>query len=124
VPFVLIVSLALGACNGLSGAGAGGSSSNTIVFGAPISLTGSTAKEGGLTRDGYEIWKDTYNAAGGIKIGGKQYKIETKYYDDESDAQKSANAGRQADQGRQGQLPAWAVRHQPDPPGQYGRREG
>src|SRR5438874_1449414 len=85
-----MVSLAISACSGLSGAGPGGSSSSTIVFGAPISLTGSLAKEGGLTRDGYEIWKDTYNAAGGIKVGGKQYKIETKYYDDESDAQKSA----------------------------------
>jgi branched-chain amino acid transport system substrate-binding protein len=90
VPLVLLVSIALGACSSLSGAGAGGSGSSSIVFGAPISLTGSLAKEGGLTRDGYEIWKDKYNEAGGIKVGGKMYKIETKYYDDESDAQKSA----------------------------------
>jgi branched-chain amino acid transport system substrate-binding protein len=90
VPLVLLVSIALGACSSISGGGAGSSGSNTIVFGAPISLTGSLAKEGGLTRDGYEIWKDKYNEAGGIKVGGKMYKIETKYYDDESDAQKSA----------------------------------
>lgn len=90
VPLILLVSIALGACSSISGGGAGGSGSNTIVFGAPISLTGSLAKEGGLTRDGYEIWKDKYNEAGGIKVGGKTYKIETKYYDDESDAQKSA----------------------------------
>ena len=94
VPLVLLVALLLGACSGLGGAAGGGSSSNTIVFGAPISLTGSLAKEGGLTRDGYEIWKDKYNEAGGIKVGGKQYKIETKYYDDESDAQKSATLAR------------------------------
>jgi branched-chain amino acid transport system substrate-binding protein len=62
----------------------------TLVFGAPISLTGSTAKEGGLTRDGYDLWRDTYNAAGGITVAGKHYKIETKYYDDASDAQQSA----------------------------------
>jgi branched-chain amino acid transport system substrate-binding protein len=62
----------------------------SIVFGAPVSLTGSLAKEGGLTRDGYEIWKDVYNAAGGIQVDGKHYRIETKYYDDESDAQKSS----------------------------------
>ncbi|MCC6177056.1 MAG: amino acid ABC transporter substrate-binding protein [Chloroflexi bacterium] len=67
-----------------------GSFDGTILFGAPIALTGSLAKEGGLTRDGYEIWKDTYNQAGGIMVGGKRYKIETKYYDDESNAQKSA----------------------------------
>ena len=88
-PLVLIVALALGACTSLGGGGAG-SGSSTLVFGAPISLTGSTAKEGGLTRDGYDIWRDTYNKAGGINVGGKHYKIETKYYDDESNAQKSA----------------------------------
>src|SRR5438067_11748830 len=35
----------------------------TLVFGAPISLTGSTAKEGALQRDGYDLWRDTYNKA-------------------------------------------------------------
>ncbi len=86
---VLALMLALTACTGIGGAG-GSPNGDTIVFGAPISLTGSLTKEGTLTRDGYEIWKDTYNAAGGITVGGKKYKIETKYYDDESDAQKSA----------------------------------
>jgi branched-chain amino acid transport system substrate-binding protein len=62
----------------------------TLVFGAPISLTGSTAKEGALQRDGYDLWRDTYNKAGGINVGGKKYKIETKYYDDTSNAQQSA----------------------------------
>ncbi len=62
----------------------------TILFGAPISLTGSTAKEGGLTRDGYELWKETTNANGGITVAGKHYMVATKYYDDESNAQKSA----------------------------------
>jgi branched-chain amino acid transport system substrate-binding protein len=62
----------------------------TLVFGAPISLTGSTAKEGGLTRDGYDLWRDTYNNAGGINVGGKHYKIETRYYDDASNSQQAA----------------------------------
>ena len=69
---------------------AGGNFAGSILFGAPISLTGSTAKEGGLTREGYDIWKDVYNEAGGIKVGGKSYRIDTKYYDDESNAQKTA----------------------------------
>jgi branched-chain amino acid transport system substrate-binding protein len=67
-----------------------GNFDGTLLFGAPISLTGSTAKEGGLTRDGYDLWRDTYNKAGGISVGGKHYKIETKYYDDASNAQQSA----------------------------------
>jgi branched-chain amino acid transport system substrate-binding protein len=62
----------------------------TLVFGAPISLTGSTAKEGALQRDGYDLWRDTYNKSGGINVNGKHYKIETKYYDDASNAQQSA----------------------------------
>jgi branched-chain amino acid transport system substrate-binding protein len=67
-----------------------GTFDGTLLFGAPISLTGSTAKEGGLVRDGYDLSRDTYNTAGGINVGGKHYKIETKYYDDASNAQQSA----------------------------------
>src|SRR4051794_19971473 len=67
-----------------------GTFDGTLLFGAPISLTGSTAKEGSLTRDGYDLWRDTYNKSGGINVGGKHYKIETKYYDDASSAQQSA----------------------------------
>lgn len=62
----------------------------TILFGAPIALTGSLSKEGNLSREGYELWKEMYNSAGGIKIGDKHYQIDIKYYDDESNAQKSA----------------------------------
>src|SRR5262249_19564896 len=46
--------------------------------------------EGGYTRDGYDLWKEVTNAAGGIVVAGKHYKIETKYYDDESNGPKSA----------------------------------
>lgn len=71
-------------------AAASGSFDGTLVFGAPLSLTGATAKEGSLTRDGYDLWRDVYNKNGGITIGGKHYRIETKYYDDASNAQQSA----------------------------------
>lgn len=69
---------------------AAGAFDGTLVFGAPLSLTGATAKEGSLTRDGYDLWRDVYNKNGGITIGGKHYRIETKYYDDASNAQQSA----------------------------------
>jgi branched-chain amino acid transport system substrate-binding protein len=74
-------------------AGAAGTSQNfdgTILFGAPISLTGSTAQEGTNTRDGYLLWQNTYNANGGINLGGKHYRIELKIYDDASNAQQTA----------------------------------
>jgi branched-chain amino acid transport system substrate-binding protein len=63
---------------------------DTIVFGAAISLTGKTAKEGEYTRDGYQFSIDTLNQAGGIKVGGKTYKVALKYYDDESKSERTA----------------------------------
>src|SRR2546425_219327 len=80
----------LAACGGAGTTPAGGppaATAGSLLFGAAISLTGSTAKEGGLTKEGYDIWRDVYNDAGGIKAGSKKYRIETKYYDDESNAQ-------------------------------------
>jgi branched-chain amino acid transport system substrate-binding protein len=57
---------------------------DTILFGAAVSLTGSLTKEGHLTQEGYDFWKDYINAHGGMKVGGKSYKVDIKYYDDES----------------------------------------
>ncbi len=67
---------------------------DTILFGSAVSLTGSLAKEGRLTQEGYDFWKDYINAHGGIKAGGKTYKVDIKYYDDES---KPANAAQLAE---------------------------
>jgi branched-chain amino acid transport system substrate-binding protein len=55
-----------------------------IWFGATISITGSTAKEGEHSRDGYLLVVDTINAQGGIAVGGRRYPIALRYYDDES----------------------------------------
>ena len=63
---------------------------NTIVFGAALAATGATAREGELTKEGYEFWKDYVNAHGGLKVGGKTYKVDIKYADDESNPQTAA----------------------------------
>src|SRR3984893_4858920 len=63
---------------------------DTIVFGSPVSLTGNLTKEGHLTQEGYDLWKNYVNAHGGIKVAGKSYKVEIKYYDDESKNDTSA----------------------------------
>lgn len=63
---------------------------DVIKFGAALSLTGKLAKEGNLVKNGYELWKDTVNKRGGIKVGNKYYKVEIKYYDDESDPNRAA----------------------------------
>jgi branched-chain amino acid transport system substrate-binding protein len=63
---------------------------DAIVFGAAISITGKTAKEGEYTRDGYQFAIDKINEMGGIKVGGKAYKLELKYYDDETKPERTA----------------------------------
>jgi len=63
---------------------------NTIVFGAALAATGATAREGQLTKEGYEFWKDYVNGHGGLKIGGKTYKVDISYADDESNPQTAA----------------------------------
>lgn len=80
----------LAACGGASST----TSSGTLVFGAPVSLTGSLSHEGTDTLNGYNIWADQVNAHGGIKVGAKSYMIKIKYYDDASSAQKSAQLTR------------------------------
>ena len=58
-----------------------------IKFGCSISLTGSLSREGYGTRDGLELWKWWVNEKlGGIDIKGVKYKVDIKYYDDESNA--------------------------------------
>jgi len=55
-----------------------------IRFGASLALTGVDAKLGRLTRDGYDFYARKLNALGGLELGGKRYRIEIVYYDDES----------------------------------------
>ncbi len=61
-----------------------------LIIGAPLALTGSLAAEGNLTKNGYDLWVEELNKAGGIRIGRQRRTVQIKYYDDESDAQKSA----------------------------------
>jgi branched-chain amino acid transport system substrate-binding protein len=80
----------------LTACGSGNSSSsNTLLFGAPISLTGSTSTEGHLTLEGYQLWVKEVNAQGGIKVGDKSYQVRLKYYDDGSSTTKSAQLTQQ-----------------------------
>ncbi len=61
-----------------------------IKFGAAVSFSGKYAKEGELLKKGYDLWKETVNKQGGIKIGSKRYKVEIVYYDDQSDPKTTA----------------------------------
>lgn len=56
----------------------------TITIGASVPLTGSLAKEGLLTKEGYQFCQDKVNATGTSTIGGKQKKIDIVFQDDTS----------------------------------------
>ena len=57
---------------------------DVIVLGAAVSLTGKYALNGTNTKNGYELAVREINDKGGVKIGGKSYKLAVRYYDDES----------------------------------------
>lgn len=67
------------------GAGAAWAADDTIILGSAISQTGKYAREGKFYVDAYNLTVDAINRAGGVKAGGKPYKLELKLYDDQSD---------------------------------------
>jgi branched-chain amino acid transport system substrate-binding protein len=87
----VFVAAAAIAATGLLGIAAGAQQGAEILrLGAPLAATGADAREGALAKQGYDIWADTVNARGGIKAGGKTYRVQIVYYDDESKPQTSA----------------------------------
>jgi branched-chain amino acid transport system substrate-binding protein len=57
---------------------------DTIVLGAAVSITGKYSVNGKNTKDGYDLGVKRINDMGGVKVGGKTYKLKVLYYDDES----------------------------------------
>src|SRR4051794_15179482 len=84
-----LLATGMGACDGPTPPGEA-PAADTILFGATISITGKTAKEGEYTRDGYQFALDTLNAAGGIRVGDRTYRLALRYYDDESRPDRAA----------------------------------
>ena len=57
---------------------------DTIILGSAISLTGKYSTNGIHAQNGYELAVKKINETGGVKVGGKAYKLKVVYYDDES----------------------------------------
>ncbi|MHA1529478.1 MAG: amino acid ABC transporter substrate-binding protein [Alphaproteobacteria bacterium] len=55
-----------------------------ITLGSAISLTGKYSTNGVHAQNGYDFTVTKINAAGGVNVGGKNYKLRIIYYDDES----------------------------------------
>ena len=65
---------------------------DVIKIGAPLPLTGPLAPEGLKQKRGYDLWAEAADAKGGIKAGGKTYKIEIVYTDYASNTPRAVQA--------------------------------
>ena len=63
---------------------------DTIVLGSAISFTGKYSTNGIHAKNGYNLTVKRINETGGVKIGGKAYKLKIIYYDDESTPARTA----------------------------------
>ncbi len=57
---------------------------DTIILGSAISFTGKYSTNGIHASNGYNLAVKRVNKMGGVNVGGKSYKLDIKYYDDES----------------------------------------
>ncbi len=80
--FILLPAAAL--AMSLAGAAQAKVEGDTIVLGAALSFTGKYKTNGKHTKNGYELAVKKVNEMGGVKVGGKSYKLKVVYYDDES----------------------------------------
>lgn len=55
-----------------------------ITIGAPLPLTGPLSPEGQKQVQGYDLWAETANKAGGVKVGAERYKVKIVYNDYQS----------------------------------------
>ena len=89
----IVLAVVLTACSAKSDKPRG--AGDSLRVGASISLTGSLAREGLLTRQGYELCQDVVNGKGGVKAGDKSLKLDIAVQDDTS---KPDTAGQLVDQ--------------------------
>jgi branched-chain amino acid transport system substrate-binding protein len=89
-----VLALAAAGC-GSKGERAAGTNGDALVIGASLSLTGSLAREGMLTKQGYDLCQTVVNGKGGVPVGDKRYRLDIRYQDDTS---KPDTAGTLVDQ--------------------------
>jgi branched-chain amino acid transport system substrate-binding protein len=68
---------------------------DVIRFGAPLPLTGPLAPEGIKQQQGYDLWAEQANKAGGISVEGKKYKVEIVYTDYQSNTPRAVQTTEQ-----------------------------
>jgi len=91
--FSLIAALAMTAVIGCGASLA--RAADVIRFGAPLPLTGPLAPEALKQQQGYDLWAEQANKAGGISVGGKKYQVEIVYVDYQSNTPRAVQAAEQ-----------------------------
>jgi branched-chain amino acid transport system substrate-binding protein len=65
---------------------------DVIRVGAPLPLTGPLAPDAAKQQQGYDLWAETANKAGGVNVGGKRMKVEIVYVDYQSNTPRAVQA--------------------------------
>jgi branched-chain amino acid transport system substrate-binding protein len=91
----VVLSTAVMAIASWSASGSQARAEDVIRFGAPLPLTGPLAPEGIKQQQGYDLWAEQANKAGGISVGGKKYKVEIVYADYQSNTPRAVQTTEQ-----------------------------
>jgi len=68
------------------------SAQDVIRIGAPLPITGPLSPEATKQQRGYDLWAETANKAGGVKVGAKRMKVEIVYVDYQSNTPRAVQA--------------------------------
>lgn len=81
-------------CTAFAGALAAGAAAaqDVIKIGAPLPITGPLSPEAKKQQRGYDLWAETANRAGGVKVGGKRMKVEIVYVDYQSNTPRAVQS--------------------------------
>ena len=90
IKFTLVLLSTLGLILGTTSTSFSKVEGDKIILGAAVSLTGKYSSNGVHTQNGYNMAVDRINSMGGVKVGGKTYKFDIIYYDDESNPKRAA----------------------------------
>ena len=89
----MIKKLSLGAALVAGALAAGTAAAQEMIrIGAPLPITGPLSPEAKKQQRGYDLWAETANKAGGIKVGGKRIKVEIVYVDYQSNTPRAVQA--------------------------------
>jgi branched-chain amino acid transport system substrate-binding protein len=65
---------------------------DVIRIGAPLPITGPLSPEAKKQQRGYDLWAETANKAGGVKVGAKRMKVEIVYVDYQSNTPRAVQS--------------------------------